>query len=76
VKTLFPPRPAWPATQFEYDRRVVTTPVRNLMLGGGVAAGLAIIAIVPRIAGVDTWKWVLGVLGVVLFVLAERRGRA
>jgi hypothetical protein len=61
--------------QFEYDRRIVTTPVRNLVLGGGIAAGLATLAIVPTIAGVDTWKWILGVLGVVLFVLAERRGR-
>src|SRR6202042_1682502 len=26
--------------QFEYDRRIVTTPVRNLVLGGGIAAGL------------------------------------
>jgi type IV secretory pathway VirB2 component (pilin) len=61
-------------TQFEYDRRIVTNPARNLMLGGGVAAGLAIIAIVPTIAGVDTWKWALGVLGIVLFVLAATDG--
>jgi hypothetical protein len=61
--------------QFEYDRRIVTTPVRNLVLGGGIAAGLATLAIVPTIAGVDTWKWILAILGVVLFVLAERRGR-
>jgi hypothetical protein len=54
----------------------VTTPVRNLALGVGVAVGLATVAIVPTIAGVSTWKWVLGVLGIVLFVRAERRDRA
>jgi hypothetical protein len=53
----------------------VTTPGRNLAFGAGVAVGLAAMAVVPTIAGVSTWKWVLGVLGVALFVLAERRGR-
>jgi len=47
-----------------------------MVLGVAFAVGLATFAIVPTIAGVSTWKWVLGVLGVVLFVLAERRGRA
>jgi hypothetical protein len=60
----------------EYDRRVVRTPVRNLVFGVGIAMGLATIAIVPTIAGVSTWKWLLGVLGLVLFVRAERRDRA
>jgi hypothetical protein len=59
-----------------YDRGVVTTPVRNLVSGAGIAVVLAALAIVPRIAGVSTWKWALGVLGIVLFVLGERRGRA
>jgi hypothetical protein len=55
---------------------VVTTPVRNVLVGAGVAGGLATLAIVPEVAGVSTWKWALGVLGVVFFVLAERRDRA
>jgi hypothetical protein len=54
----------------------VTTPVRNLLFGVGVAVGLATIAIVPTIAGVSTWKWLLGVMGLVLFVRGERRDRA
>jgi hypothetical protein len=51
----------------------VTTPVRNLVFGVGVAVGLATIVIVPTIAGVSTWKWLLGVLGLVLILRAERR---
>jgi len=54
----------------------VTNPVRNLVFGVGVAVGLASIVIVPTIAGVSTWKWLLGVLGLVLFVRAERRDSA
>jgi hypothetical protein len=50
----------------------VTIPVRNLVLGTGIAVGLASMAIVPTIAGVSTWKWVLAVLGVVLLVRARR----
>jgi hypothetical protein len=53
----------------------MATPVRNLALGVGIAVVLAAIAIGPTIAGVSLWKWALGVLGVVLFVLAERRSR-
>jgi hypothetical protein len=53
----------------------VTTPVRNLASGVGVAVLLAAIGIVPTIAGVSTWKWVLGILGLMLFMLGERRGR-
>ena len=60
----------------EYYRRVVTTPAQNVVFGLGVAVGLAIIAIVPTIAGVSTWKWALCVLGIVLFVFGERLGRA
>ena len=50
----------------------MTTPVRNVALGAGVAVGLATVAIVPTIAGVATWKWVLAVLGLGLFGRARR----
>ena len=35
-----------------------------------VAAGAAILAVEPTIGGISTWKVVLGVVGLVLFVLA------
>jgi hypothetical protein len=54
----------------------VTTPVRNVVCGVGVAVVLASVGIVPTVAGVSTWKWLLGVLGLLLFVLGERRDRA
>jgi hypothetical protein len=57
---------------WESDRPIVTTPVRNVVLGASVAVGLAAVAIVPTIAGVATWKWVLAVLGLVLFGRARR----
>ena len=56
----------------EPERQIVTTPVRNVVLGAGVAVGLASVAIVPTIAGVATWKWLLAVLGLVLFGRARR----
>jgi hypothetical protein len=44
--------------------------------GAGVATlALMIIAVVPSIAGISTWKWVLAVLGFVLFVLGGRGRR-
>jgi hypothetical protein len=46
-----------------------------VLWGASVAAGLATIAIVPTVAGISTWKWVLGFLGIVLFALAERQAR-
>jgi hypothetical protein len=54
------------------ERRIVTTPVRNVLLGASVAVGLATVAIVPTIAGVATWKWVLAVVGLGLFGRARR----
>jgi hypothetical protein len=46
-----------------------------VVCGVGVAVGLAAVGIVPTVAGVSTWKWLLGVLGLLLFVLGERRDR-
>lgn len=50
-------------------------PMRNLLFGVGVAVALATVAIGPQIAGISLWKWVLGVVGLALFVLAGRRQR-
>ncbi len=52
----------------------MTTRHRNLALGLGIAVALTIVAAVPTIAGVSTWKWALAVVGGLLFFLAERRG--
>jgi hypothetical protein len=38
-----------------------------------IAAALALLVAVPEIAGVATWKWVLGLVGLVVFVAAGRR---
>jgi hypothetical protein len=38
-----------------------------------VATTIAVLMAVPRIAGIDTWKWVLGVVGLVLIVVAGRK---
>jgi len=43
-----------------------------VLTGAAIAIALALVAIVPRIGRVDTWKIVLGVLGVVLFISAGR----
>ena len=50
----------------------MTTPVRNLVSGAAAAAVLAIVMFAPSIAGVSTWKWMLGLVGLVLWFLAER----
>jgi hypothetical protein len=44
--------------------------------GVGVAVALAVLMGVPRIGGIETWKWALGLAGLVLFVsggLSDRR---
>jgi len=41
----------------------MTAPLRNLVGGAVVAAFLASIIGIPTIAGVDTWKWILGLVG-------------
>jgi hypothetical protein len=41
--------------------------------GLGIAVVLAALATVPTILGVATWKWVLGAIGLAIFVSAGRR---
>lgn len=47
--------------------------VIRIAAGLGLAAVAATLAAVPSILGVATWKWVLGVIGLAIFVSAGRR---
>jgi len=48
---------------------------RKFVVGVSAVVGLLVtMAVITEIAGVSTWKWALGVLALVLFVLAERQG--
>jgi len=53
----------------------VTPILKRLSLALAVAAVPAIVAFVPTIAGVSTWKWVLGIVGLMIFMRAGRQGR-
>jgi hypothetical protein len=48
---------------------------RTLITGAAVACVAALAAIVPRIGGIDTWKIVLGLAGLALFIGAGREPR-
>jgi hypothetical protein len=50
-------------------------PYRRLLSGGALAILGALVAITPRILGVDTWKIVLGLFGLALFFGAGREPR-
>jgi len=50
----------------------MTTPVRNLLGGAAAAAVLVIVMFRPTIAGVGAWKWMLALVGLGLWFLAER----
>lgn len=54
----------------------VPAPLVRLSLGILVAIVAAILALVPAIGGISTWKIVLGMIGVALFVIAglDRKG--
>lgn len=45
----------------------------RIVTGLALALGLALPAMVPAIAGIATWKIVLGVLGAVLFAAGSRQ---
>ena len=38
-----------------------------------IAAVAATLLLIPEIAGVATWKWVLGVVGLALFLAGSRK---
>lgn len=50
-------------------------PAKRVIIGVAIAIVGALIGIVPRIGRVDTWKIVLGLLGVALFISAGREPR-
>ena len=48
----------------------------RVLVGALIAVGAVTLAVVPTIGGIATWKVVLGVIGVALFVIAgfDRKG--
>jgi uncharacterized membrane protein YeiH len=52
----------------------MASPVVKLVGGVALATVLAVVFLVPSVSGVSTWKWVLAAVGLVLFVLAGRKG--
>ena len=50
--------------------------MRNALIGIALAAAAALVAIDPKIYGVDLWKIVLGVVGISLIREASRDRRA
>ena len=53
----------------------MTPPLRNVLTGLATAIVIAIVLAVPSIGHVSTWKFVLGLLGLALFVAGGRRRR-
>ena len=51
----------------------MTSPLHNIILGVVVATVLALIMLIPNIAGVGTWKYVLAAIGLALWFLAGKR---
>lgn len=50
-------------------------PYKLLLGGAAVAIVAALVGIVPRIGAVETWKIVLGLAGLALFIVAGRERR-
>jgi len=47
--------------------------VRTTIIGAVTAIVLAFVVAVPTVYGVSTWKYVLGAIGLVLFLLGGRK---
>jgi hypothetical protein len=47
--------------------------VRPIIVGAVAAIVLAFVVAVPTLYGVSTWKYVLGAIGLVLFILGGRK---
>jgi hypothetical protein len=45
----------------------MTSRVQNIVGGLAIATVIAVIVMVPSFQGISTWKYVLGVIGLVLF---------
>jgi hypothetical protein len=48
-------------------------PFGRLATAGAIAAVPTVVFLVPTIAGISSWKWILAVLAVRLLVTAERQ---
>jgi len=48
----------------------------RIALGLTAATVLAVVLTVPQIFGIETWKWILGLIGLALFVSSGRRRAA
>ncbi len=46
---------------------------RDIVGGLVIAIAIAVAIVVPSIRGISTWKYLLAVVALVLFVLAEKR---
>ena len=51
----------------------MTSPLRNILFGSGVAALLAVLLAAPTIAGISAWKVVLAAFGLMLLFSSSRR---
>jgi hypothetical protein len=47
-------------------------PARNLLAGAAVAVVVAVLVAAPTFGSVSAWKWLLGLVGLYLWFLAER----
>ena len=65
-----------PRPELVSEPRVPGTRMRNALIGVGLAAGAALLAIDPQIYGIDLWKIVLGVVGISLIRAAGRDRKA
>ncbi len=50
--------------------------MRNALAGIGIAAAAALVAIDPKIYGIDLWKIVLGVVGIWMIREASRERKS
>jgi hypothetical protein len=46
----------------------MTSRVQNIVGGVAIATVIAVVVMVPSFRGISTWKYVLGVIGLVLFI--------
>lgn len=54
------------------DAAATGSPFARLATAGAIAAVPTVVFLVPTIAGISSWKWILAVLAVRLLVAAER----
>jgi uncharacterized membrane protein YeiH len=47
--------------------------MRRLVVAALVAVAVAVFMAVPRIAGIETWKWLLAAVGLTLFILSGQK---